>query len=336
MKRGLALFLAALLTALALTACGGGGGGGDSAAASGEAAATEDAGEAGSYWGFNSSEAEAPADAQMEEGGEEENRLTNAKMIYTANVEAETMDFDACAADLESLVVQMGGYMEYASAANYGDGYRTGNYTVRVPADQFEVFLKSVGDIGHVVSQDKSAENISEAYYDAESRLVTQKTKLERLQALLAKAENMEDIITLESAIAETELKIEQLTGSLRHYDALVDYASIRVCLREVGRLSTVEEAPPTFLSRLGSAFTDGLRGFGDFLQGLAIFLAYNWTWLVLLALIAAAVAGISRRRRKGQQEGQGEAFRQPNLQSQGFFRKDKKTKNPDDKQPKD
>lgn len=334
MKRGLALFLAALLTALALTGCGGSAGGmsasggdsGSTSASSSEAPADYgDYGEA-QTWGFDDAAEEAETSA--EESGE---RLANAKMVYTASIEAETQDYGACSAALEALVEQMGGYLEYASTGSYGDGSRSGNYTIRIPARQFRPFLKSVGEIGHVVSQDQSADNISERYYDTESRLATQKTKLERLQALLAKAENMEDIITLESAIAETELEIEQLTGSLRHYDSLVDYATVSVHLREVLRLSTVEEAPPTFASRLGNAFTDGLRGFGDFLQGLAIFLAYNWTWILVLAVIAAAVIRISKRK-QAQRMG---TFRQD--RESGFFRRKKNgTKNPDDKPGKD
>lgn len=334
MKRGLALFLAALLAALTLTGCGGSAGGmsasggdsGSTSASSSEAPADyEDYGEA-QTWGFDDAAAETPA--APEEGGD---RLANAKMVYTASIEAETQDYGACSAALEALVEQMGGYLEYASTGSYGDGSRSGSYTVRIPARQFKPFLKSVGEIGHVISQDQSSDNISERYYDTESRLTTQKTKLERLQTLLAKAENMEDIITLESAIAETELEIEQLTGSLRHYDSLVDYATVNVNLREVLRLSTVEEAPPTFASRLGNAFTDGLRGFGEFLQGLAIFLAYNWTWILVLAVIAIAVIRVSKRK-QAQRMG---TFREARERGSGFFGR-KKAKNPDDKQEKD
>lgn len=338
MKRGLALFLAALLTALALTACGGGGysGGSDSGApAAGESQTAYDIG-GGDNWkaavqefGFDA-EASAEVPAQAEEGGAED-RLANAKMVYTASVEAETQDFDACTAALEELVEKLGGYLEYASMGSYGDGSRSASYTVRVPSAQFKGFLASVGEIGHVISQDQNADNISERYYDTESRLTTQRTKMERLQALLAKAENMEDIITLETAISETELQIEQLTGSLRHYDALVDYATVELRLREVLRLSTVEEAPPTFSSRLGNAFTEGLRSFGDFLQGLAIFLAYNWIWLLVLALILLLVIKLSKRR-QAQRTG---TFRQAREQGSGFFKRKKgEPKNPDDKQP--
>lgn len=343
-RRGLALFLAALFTALALTACGGGAGGSTSAAsstyASGGTSASSgyDGGEhtgAQEFWGFYGEDAAEPAAAREEAQKEPQNdRLANAKMVYTANIEAETMDFDACAADLEALVEEMGGYMEYASAGSYSDGLRAGSYTVRVPSARFTTFLKSVGELSHIVDQSKSSENISERYYDTESRLTTQKTKLERLQLLLAQAENMEDIIALESAIAETELQIEQLTGSLRHYDALVDFATIEIRLREVPRLTTVEETPPSFASRLGNAFAGGLYSFGDFLQGLAIFLAYNWTWLALLAVIVLLAVRASRRRLAKNEE----TFRQARERGPGFFRRKEREepKKTDDKQPKD
>lgn len=344
MKRGLALFLAALLTALALTACGGDGYSGGSASDSSAPAASEnqtayDTG-GGDEWksktmefGFDAdTPAEVPAEAQEAEDGTED-RLANAKMVYTASVEAETQDFDACTASLEELVEDLGGYLEYASTSSYGDGSRRASYTVRVPAGQFKGFLTSVGEISHVVSQDRNADNISERYYDTESRLETQKTKMDRLQMLLSKAENMEDIIDLENAISETEYQIEQLTGSLRHYDSLVDFATVEIGLREVLRLSAVEEAPPTFGRQLGSAFTEGLRSFGDFLQGVAIFLAYNWIWLVILALILLVVIKLSRRK----QVQRTETFRQARERGSGFFKRKKdEPKNPDDKQGKD
>lgn len=343
MKRGLALFLAALLTALALTACGGGAGGAPSGGDSSASVASESQTIYGTGGGDNWKAAvqefgfDAPADAAGPEeapAGEEpqtEDRLANAKMVYTANVEAETQDFDSCTAALGELVDKLGGYLEYASTGSYGDGSRNASYTVRVPSARFQEFLASVGEIGHVISQDQSADNISERYYDTESRLATQRTKMERLQVLLSKAENMEDIIDLENAISETELQIEQLTGSLRHYDALVDYATIELRLREVLRLSAVEEAPPTFASRLGNAFTGGLRSFGDFLQGLAIFLAYNWIWLLFLGLVLLLVVKISRRR----QARRTETFRQARERGSGFFKRKKdEPKNPDDKQP--
>lgn len=329
MKRGFALFLAAALIALPLTACGGGAMNVDSPSS---ASMSDSMGYGEGF--YDDYRPDEPMEMELQ-AEEQDSRLANAKMIYTANIEAETMEFETCAADLEKLVDQLGGYLEFASSNSYGDGYRTGSYTARIPAARFNAFLKSIGDIGHVTYQDKSSENISERYYDIESRLTTQRTKLERLQALLARAENMEDIITIESAIAETELQIEQLTGSLRHYDALVDFSTVYIQLREVSRLSDVETAPPSFTSRLGAAFTSGLTGFEDFLQDLAIFLAYSWIWLLILAaILLLAVRAVKR----GQVRREAERFGQPIPEKRGLFRRKRweEPKNPDDKQTKD
>ena len=238
---------------------------------------------------------------QAEDGASD--RLENAKMIYTARMEVETTAFDTAAADLRTLVEILGGYFEQAAVHNYGSGYRSGDYTVRVPADQFQPFLDRVGTLCHVTYQEQTSENVSEAYYDAESRLATQRTKLERLQNLLAQAENMEDIITIESAISDTELEIERLTGTLRQYDALVDYATVHLSLQEVYQLSNVEEPATSFASRMGAAFASGWRGFVGALESLAVALAYGWVWLLLLAAAGTAAGRILWKRRRRERQ---------------------------------
>ena len=114
MKRKVfAAFLAAVLTAMLLTACGGGGGmsgNGSSGGSGGTSASSPTMGEGpsadaeggfsgGTDYGFNSSmdydapadlAPEAPAPGEDAASGDNDTRLQNAKMIYTANIEAET------------------------------------------------------------------------------------------------------------------------------------------------------------------------------------------------------------------------------------------------------
>ena len=301
MKRGFAWLLTLLALLGLLSGCGGGG---DTAAAdTATSADTADNGTAASGGSYGAwAETEVAEDSGQAEDGASD-RLENAKMIYTARMEVETTAFDTAAADLRTLVEILGGYFEQAAVHNYGSGYRSGDYTVRVPADQFQPFLDRVGTLCHVTYQEQTSENVSEAYYDAESRLATQRTKLERLQNLLAQAENMEDIITIESAISDTELEIERLTGTLRQYDALVDYATVHLSLQEVYQLSDVEEPATSFASRMGAAFASGWRGFVGALESLAVALAYGWVWLLLLAAAGTAAGRILWKRRRRERQ---------------------------------
>ena len=58
------------------------------------------------------------------------------KMVYTASVELQTLEFDQAAKDIAALVESSGGYFEQKNFSNYSSGYRHASYTVRVPAEQ--------------------------------------------------------------------------------------------------------------------------------------------------------------------------------------------------------
>ena len=237
----------------------------------------------------------------------------NVKMIYRGYLYLESTGFDAAVSGLEQLVAEMGGYFESSELNNYSP-YRSAYYVVRVPSAQYQPFCGRVGQLAQVNSQRHTTENVSEAYYDTESRLVTQRTKLERLQELLAKADVMEDIITLESAIAETELQIERLTGTLRKYDALVDYATVEINLEEVYELTEQEQPVIGFGAKLVEAFKTGTNNFVDDLERFALRFARNWVsrtislvfWIVIILLVVRFLRkkkdfSIFRRKKKEQ-----------------------------------
>lgn len=294
MKRRFFAGLLALLLALALAGCGGGG--------KAEQAATTTA---AADMALEDMVMEAPMESAYGGGSyetasvAEEGAVRAAKMIRTATLSMETTAFEDAVADLSTLTESLGGYYENSSVWSGGSGYRWADYTVRVPAERYRAFLDQAGGLCHLISSDESQQDVSESYYDTEGRLKTQQIKLERLQALLAKAGLMEDIITIESAISETEQQIDDLSGTLQHYDALVDYATVYISLQEVYKLSNVEEAPVSFGGRMGAAFASGWADFADALEDFVVALAYGWMWVILLAVIAVAVVRVLRKRKK-------------------------------------
>ena len=110
----------------------------------------------------------------------------------------------------------------------------------------------------------------------------------------------MEDIITIESAISETEWTIENLTGTLRTYDSLVGYSTVYMSLSEVYELAGQGQAPVTFGDRLGESFLDGLKAIGRTAQNFAVWLAYSWFWLLIVVVIVILVIRRLRRRKNG------------------------------------
>lgn len=306
MKRKVSILLTALMLFSLLCACGAGSAAGDSAAME----------ESFDMEFFNTSTSTAPSEQPMAdsmtaggsmkgEGGEMDagslrGEGMEAKLIYTAEVTMESTDFDAAVAGLDALVARLGAYYERNSIYNHSANYRSGDYTVRVPAENFEAFMSEIGTLCHVRSANRYVEDVSEVYYDTESRLTTYKTKLDRLQHLLSQAESMEDIITIESAISETEFQIEQLSGTLRGYDARVSYSTVYLSLQEVYRLSNTETPPLTFGERMGNALVGGIENTIDSLERFAVWLAYNWISLLFYAAVICIAVYIVCRKKKG------------------------------------
>ena len=303
MKKFLALLLA-LIMALALVGCGA------SAPKTESYRDMTTSDDAAMDMGFDAGGApmeDYKEEAEYQNGAFEEypsttdgDKLKDVKMVYTANMDLQTLSFDKADADISALVEEMGGYFEQRSISNRSSGYRYAEYTVRVPAEKFNDFCSQMGNLCHLVYKNESADNITESYYDTQSRLVTAQTKLERLQELLRRAESMEDIITIESAISETEWTIENLTGTLRTYDSLVGYSTIYMTLHEVYELSGQGQAPVTFGDRLGESFLDGLKSIGRTAQNFAVWLAYSWFWLLIVVVIVIVVIRTIRRRKNG------------------------------------
>ena len=292
MKRKLFAWILALTMVFSLAACGGSGKSANSSSmAVADSAPSET--EKGYFDTDDSYNASADSGSTV---------LKDQKIIYTGTLNLETTEFDAAAKALTELAESLGGYLESSTVGSGGRGYRWADYTVRVPSAQFQGFLDQAGGLAHVTWQNTEQQNITETYYDTDGRLKTQQIKLERLQKLLAQAENMEDIITIESAISETEWDIENLSGTLRHYDALVDFATVTVSLQEVYKYSDTEELPENFGQRIGNALSRGWRSFVDGMADFIVALAYNWMWIVLWAAViiaAAVIVGKIRRRRR-------------------------------------
>ena len=303
MKRMVSLLLT-LVLALLLAGCGG-----NAAAAADSAAAPRDNGSG--YWNTTADtdsisedqnmayEAEEPGASAYNDSKAQSDRP--AKKVYTGYMEMQTLDFDKASGDIDALVKELGGYFQQSSVSNRGNsGYRYGSYTIRIPSAQFDTFLQKAGTLCHLVYSSTRTDDVSETYYDTEARLETARIKLERLQALLAKATSMDDIITIESAISETEWDIENLSGTLRRYDALVDYATIDVELSEVYKLSGQDEAVTTFGGRLGQSFVNGLQAVGSALEDFAVWLAYSWVWLAVIAAVIVVIVRVMRRKSGG------------------------------------
>jgi hypothetical protein len=224
------------------------------------------------------------------------------KLIKSANYNLESTEFDASVAALEALTAQFGGYVQDSSVSGGMSMYssyqmKSAYYTLRVPSSDFDALLQSIGNVGNIVSKSSNTQDITDAYYDTETRVKTVKIKIERLTALLQDAENMENIIQLENALSDATYELESLTGTLKNFDRQVDYSVVTVYLQEVVKVSDPVKPPPVTLGeRISNAFLNGYEGAVETVQNLIVWAAESLFGILLLALVVAAAICLVRR----------------------------------------
>ena len=253
-------------------------------------------------------EKEAPAemDGSWESGyltnvGKDIYNNPNNKIIRSARMVIQTTAFDETVAGLADLTEANGGYYETAEVqgGGYYDRYsrRTAYYVVRIPKENFIAFRNGAGEIGHLFSIVEDAQDVGETYYDTEARLATLTTKRDRLLALLEEATVMEDIITLEDALAEVLYEIDKHTATLRKYDSLINYSTFTITVEEVVKIVEEPKVEDSFGVKFVAGLKRGSARFGDNLQDFALWFAESIIGLVIFAAIVVVVVIFIRRR---------------------------------------
>lgn len=308
------LFAISLVAILLLAGCGGGSKTAEDSQAPASGATSDYEGgnylpDRENYWDMDSAET-APSEPMpappTPAGGSEPSSVyqnPGAKLIRRAELNIQTEQFDQSLEALNQLVNNCGGYFESANLYGGGrrDAYatRSGEYVVRIPAQQYNLFLSSTGDLGYVNSKTESSEDVGTQYYDTETRLKTQRTKQERLLALLERAETMEDIISLENALSDVEYQIEMYSSDLRRYDALINFSTFRIYLNEVRQITEEVGETASLGQRMAAGFQASFRDLGQGFQDLLVWVSYNLFLTAVLIGVAVAAVVVGKRELK-------------------------------------
>ncbi|MCQ2583211.1 MAG: DUF4349 domain-containing protein [Treponema sp.] len=149
------------------------------------------------------------------------------KLIKTANMSLKVDNLDNAENQIQNWCSAYGGYI---FSSNGWEQSR--NYTIKVPVDKFDAALNSLNGVGSLISKSVSAEDVSDQYYDLESRLNTKTILLHRLEAYLKDAKNVEELISIERQINSVQSEVESMQGRMKRLRSQVDYSTIYIDIR--------------------------------------------------------------------------------------------------------
>jgi hypothetical protein len=206
-------------------------------------------------------------------------------IIQRASLTVATKDVGEALTRAESIVNGTGGFVatERTEATKRGQP-RYSTLTVRVPVDDFDDVLAELGALGTLEQQSRSAKDVTGEVVDVESRLASAEESIKRIRMLLGRAQNLGDVIRLESELSSRQADLEALEAQRSFYADQTSLATIDLTL-----LSRHHVAPPTpepddagFLAGLAA----GWQALLGFLTGVATVLGAMLPFVVLALLV--------------------------------------------------
>jgi len=209
------------------------------------------------------------------------------KLIRTIEITLQTEKFEEVTARIKNNITKYGGYIEN-SGIYYGSGSysvnRNANITARIPADKTDEFLNNSFQDAYITNMSENTEDVSLKYTDLESRLSSLKTEQTRLLELLAKAEDVESLIALESRLTEIRYEIEKIQSNLKSYDNKITYSTVFIYINEVKTAQASTE--DSFMERVSAGFKNSTRQFLEGIEDFAVWFLSNIVTIIFDLLI--------------------------------------------------
>ncbi len=225
------------------------------------------------------------------------------KIVVTHDISVEVEDFAKSYEAVVRMAEPLGGYNTEAYRFRAEDGTERGKVAMRVPPQRVGGLLDAVRRLGTVVSEGTKGEDVTEQYYDLETRLRNAKAAEKRLVELLGKRTGkLADVLAVERELTRVRGDVESMEARKRNLDLLTGMTTIVV------ELSAPHRAVPAARRIWGPVRT----AFGDALGILALSLRYAILVVIgaipWLAILGAVLALRRRHRRKKPVAGEAKA----------------------------
>ncbi|MBO7583642.1 MAG: DUF4349 domain-containing protein [Treponema sp.] len=146
------------------------------------------------------------------------------KLIRTGNVSLEVQTISDAEDKIAAWAKSLGGYVTNANTWQYGAGF-----TVRIPAERFDEAMSQVGDFGRVTNRSVNSQDVSDNYYDMQSRLETKYILRDKLQSYLNQAKDIKDLLEIERQLNSVIEEIESTESRFKRLSGQIDYSTIYI-----------------------------------------------------------------------------------------------------------
>lgn len=252
-----------LAAVVLLSGCSGSGSSGESSTAADGAAAPRQADSGGSEGSAGKDAKPAPAAEQP--------TVTRA-IIKTGSLSLEAGDVNSTRQKAIGVITGLRGQVASEDTGSNAEGRITqASLVLKVPTASYETAIDRLSGLGTRTAIHQESSDVTEQVVDVESRIGSQRASLERMRTLLAKANTIGEIVSVETELTRREADLESLLAKQKNLSLQTELATLSLTVAEKGKTPVVEKEDRGFLA--------GLRGGWD---------AFTATFFALSAVLGA------------------------------------------------
>ena len=153
-------------------------------------------------------------------------------VIYRAWVSVEAPDVAAATNQAISIVQGLGGFVFGQQTRSRPSAYS--EIVFKVLPEDFSVALSRLSQVGELVDQQISADDVTERIVDLQSQIITAEASVSRLRSFLETATNLENVAFYERELLIRETDLERLRGQVRTLQDQVALATITLAISQM------------------------------------------------------------------------------------------------------
>ena len=205
-----------------------------------------------------SSEAFEPS---KDQGGTE---VQERMVIYAGYVSLETANIESSLSKIRHLAETSGGYVSGSSRSSHGS-QASAEISIRISKDRFQSIVQEIENLGKILDERTTSEDITQQYIDVKARLVNLQKQEDRLHEILQMATTVDEVLRVENELARIRGQIDGLQGQINYLEGNVEMSLITITL--------IEPAPPFTPPGMnwGETFETAVVGLFTVLRGIII-----------------------------------------------------------------
>jgi hypothetical protein len=221
---------------------------------------------------------------------------TNQQVIKTAYVSMRVDDVASAVFSVHGLVAKHQGLIA-SEETQATDDAASSLITAQVPAADLDAFVAEVSKIGTVESVSSSAQDVTTTVVDLDARIKALQTSVDRMEQLLAQATRIEDMLAIETQLAQRQAELDSLKAQRTVLGQQVAMSTVTISLTPPPSVATVDA--PGFLGGLQSGWSAFVSMIMVAVTALGFLLPFGIVLLLILVPIVLFAIRQNRRHRR-------------------------------------